>query len=177
VSNPFFDSPVLNSPYTSPTRHWEMVDGQPTQKILDGRRLAEFISPIPQAKKQRAKSAQKTLPIDEGYGLSDEKQEYGCQQMIRQLRKELAAWRAIPNPADWKVTPESQTLLQHWRGHDFPGIRPFFCQVEAVETAIWLTEVAPKLPSTKELRDHLVNSNEAANPGLPRIALKLGRSD
>ena len=27
--------------------------------------------------------------------------------------------------------------------HAFSGIRPFFCQVEAVETAIWLTEVAP----------------------------------
>ena len=25
------------------------------------------------------------------------------------------------------------------------GVRPFFCQIEAVETAIWLTEVAPKL--------------------------------
>jgi hypothetical protein len=23
-------------------------------------------------------------------------------------------------------------------------VRPFFCQVEAVETAIWLTEVAPQ---------------------------------
>jgi len=31
-------------------------------------------------------------------------------------------------------------LLQHWRHHPFSGIRPFFCQVEAVETVIWLTE-------------------------------------
>ena len=46
---------------------------------------------------------------------------------------------------DWLVTPETARLLHHWRHHQFSGIRPFFCQVEAVETAIWLTEVAPKL--------------------------------
>ena len=41
------------------------------------------------------------------------------------------------------MTPETRRLLQHWRHHQFGEIRPFFCQVEAVETAIWLTEVAP----------------------------------
>ena len=34
---------------------------------------------------------------------------------------------------------------QHWWHHQFQGIRPLFCQVEAVETAIWLTEAAPKM--------------------------------
>ena len=37
-------------------------------------------------------------------------------------------------------TPETQRLLRHWRHHRFGDIRPFFCQVEAVETVIWLTE-------------------------------------
>jgi type III restriction enzyme len=46
--------------------------------------------------------------------------------------------------AGGQVTPETARLLQHWRHHKFSGIRPFFCQVEAVETAIWLTEVAPQ---------------------------------
>ena len=32
-------------------------------------------------------------------------------------------------------------LLSHWRHHTFEDVRPFFCQVEAVETMIWLTEV------------------------------------
>jgi len=41
------------------------------------------------------------------------------------------------------VTPETARLLQHWRHHDFAGIRPFFCQIEAVETVIWLREVVP----------------------------------
>jgi type III restriction enzyme len=46
------------------------------------------------------------------------------------------------------VTPETARLLQHWRHHEFGGVRPFFCQVEAVETAIWFTEVAPHLRGT-----------------------------
>ena len=41
------------------------------------------------------------------------------------------------------MTPETIRLLMHWRSHKFSSVRPFFCQVEAAETAIWLTEVAP----------------------------------
>ena len=48
MPNPFFDHPVLNSPYAYPARHWELDDqGQPTQQILESRRRAEFITPIP----------------------------------------------------------------------------------------------------------------------------------
>ena len=43
MSNPFFDHPILNSPYERPSRHWELDDnGQPTQKILETRRRAEY---------------------------------------------------------------------------------------------------------------------------------------
>jgi type III restriction enzyme len=46
--------------------------------------------------------------------------------------------------------------------------------VEAVETAIWLTEVAPKLgKSGKRFLEHLANANNDANPDLMRLALKL----
>ena len=64
--------------------------------------------------------------------------------------------------------------MEHWRNHEFSGVRPFFCQVEAVETAIWLTEVAPD--SGREGRtflEHLANANNDANPDLMRLALKL----
>ena len=69
----------------------------------------------------------------------------------------------------------SQTarLLQHWRQHQFSNIRPFFCQVEAVETAIWLTEVAPNTGRGKAFLEHLANANHDANPELMRLALKL----
>src|SRR5206468_830938 len=81
-------------------------------------------------------------------------------------------WRALP-PNQWQVTPETARLLQHWRHHDFGSIRPFFCQVEAVETAIWLTEVAPQSGKAEKILKHLTNANNDANPELMRLALKL----
>jgi type III restriction enzyme len=48
VGNPFSDRPILNAPYAYPSRHWELDDAcQPTQKILEARRRAEFITPTP----------------------------------------------------------------------------------------------------------------------------------
>ncbi len=86
----------------------------------------------------------------------------------------MEAWRNLPNPDQWQVTPETARLLQHWRHHRFQGIRPFFCQVEAVETAIWLAEVAPKSGKRgAKFLAHLKGVNEQANPELLRIALKL----
>ena len=172
--NPFFDHPILNSPYEYPNRHWELDDqGQPTQKILDRRRRAEFITPIPKPKKRTGIGEQKDLIFDEGLGLSSEEQRYDPTSIINALREEIDRWRLIPNPAQWRVTPETQRLLQHWRHHRFMGIRPFFCQVEAVETAIWLTEVAPRTSRGRHFLKHLENANEEANPGLMRLALKL----
>lgn len=61
MSNPFFDHPILNSPYAPPTRHWELDEaGQPTQKIIDLRRGAKFVTPIPKPKKRKAAVAQCT---------------------------------------------------------------------------------------------------------------------
>ncbi|MBM3274455.1 MAG: DEAD/DEAH box helicase family protein, partial [Candidatus Sericytochromatia bacterium] len=81
--------------------------------------------------------------------------------------------RAWPNPSEWQVTPETARLLQHWRHHEFSSYRPFFCQVEAVETAIWLSEVAPQNKAGKRLLEHLAAANKDANPELLRLALKL----
>ena len=86
----------------------------------------------------------------------------------------LTSGASYPNPTDWLVTPETATLLQHWRQFKFNNIRPFFCQIEAVETAIWLTEVAPKFGKAgKRFLEHIANANREANPELSRLALKL----
>ena len=54
------------------------------------------------------------------------------------------------------------------------SVRPFFCQVEAVETAIWLTEVAPHLAAGKRIpRAPRRTPTRDANPQLSRLALKL----
>ncbi len=172
MSNLFFEKPILNSPYDYPSQHWELDDtGQPTQKIVEARRQAEFITPIPKPKKRKAKDTQAELDI--GSDVSTEEQQYHS-AIINGVRAEVDKWRAIPNPNDWGVTPETARLLQHWRHHDFSGVRPFFCQVEAVETAIWLTEVAPgKGKAAQKFIEHLHDANEDANPGVMRLALKL----
>ena len=79
----------------------------------------------------------------------------------------------MTNPNQWQVTPETARLLQHWRHHAFGGVRPFFCQVEAAETAIWLTEVAPHSTGGKRMLEHLSAANSDANRELKRLALKL----
>lgn len=175
MDNQFFERPVLNSPYEYPMQHWELDEhGQPTQKIIERRRIAEFITPIPKPRKRKKKAKQEEMIYDEGVGLSNEQQQYDPTPIINALRRQVDKWRAFPNPKDWRVTPETARLLQHWRHHPFNNIRPFFCQIEAVETAIWLTEVAPKLGKKgKEFLEHLENANNDSNPDLMRLALKL----
>jgi type III restriction enzyme len=165
VSNPFFDQPILNSPYELPRRHWELDEhGQPTHRIIETRRKAEFITPIPSPKKRKG-GGQRQIVFDEGKGLSTERQQYDPTPIINEVRQRVQAWRSLPNPADWQVTPETVRLLLHWRFHKFNSLRPFFCQVEAAETAIWLTEVAPHAGKAgKALLDHLKNANNDANP-------------
>ncbi len=173
--NAFFDHPILNSPYAYPAKHWELdPSGQPTQKVIENRRRAEFITPIPKPKKRKNTAQQASLVFDEGLGLSTEKQQYDHTAVINAVRQQVDQWRRDPNPSNWRVTPETARLLQHWRHHKFSGIRPFFCQIEAVETAIWLTEVAPQMGKTGErFIEHLANANGDANPELMRLALKL----
>jgi len=173
-SNPFFEHPILNSPYTIPEKHWELdSDGQPTQMIINSRRRAEFITPIPKPKKRKKGDTQKTLVFDEGESLSTELQQYDVTSNINEIRKNVDTWRELPNPEQWQVTPETARLLKHWRHHNFVGLRPFFCQVEAIETLIWLTEVAPQSKSGKAILNRISNANLEANPELLRIALKL----
>jgi len=173
MSDRFFEQPILNSPYEYPARYWELDEsGQPTNRVIDHRRRAEFITPIPKPKKRRQE--QRQLVFDEGKGLSTESQQYDPTSIINELRRHIDLWRELPHPNEWHVTPETARLLQHWRHHKFSSIRPFFCQVEAVEAAIWLTEVAPKLGKEgRKFLDHLEAANELSNPGLVRLALKL----
>jgi type III restriction enzyme len=173
MDNQFFERPILNSPYEDPREHWELDEqGQPTQRVIQTQRPAQFITPIPKPRKRKAE--QQSLLLDEGEGISTTSQQYATTSTINELRFQVEKWRMAPNPTDWRVTPETARLLRHWRHHQFNAIRPFFCQIEAVETAIWLTEVAPNLGKAgARFLDHLANANNDANPDLLRLALKL----
>ena len=177
----FFEQPILNSPYEKPARHWELdLQGRPTDLILDLRRRAELISAIP-APRKRSRAEQAEMVYDTGHGLSSNAQEFNPTPIINELRQEIETWRNLPNPEQWQVTPVTANLLRHWRAlqrDTSRPIRPFFCQLEAVETAIWLAEVAPKAGRRgRRYLDWLNDANASATaPGAPdlfRIAMKL----
>ncbi|MDQ1156112.1 type III restriction enzyme [Sphingomonas sp. SORGH_AS 950] len=168
MSDIFFQSPILNSPYDEPSKHWELDDsGQPTSIIVPRRRQSALISPIPKARTVRGRAVQPDL-------LSDESgQEYNPTEVINGIRSAVDSWRKL-HESQWQVTPTTARLLRHWRAHDFANQRPFFCQVEAVETVIWLTEVAPRSSSQgRRFWTHLEAANLSSNPELMRMALKL----
>ena len=168
MTTSFFDSPILNSPYEEPHRHWELdTNGQPTSIVVPCRRTSALVSPIPKAKRVRGKAFQADL-LDEEDG-----QEYNPTEIINGIRSAVESWRQLPE-SQWQVTPSTARLLRHWRTHPFANQRPFFCQVEAVETVIWLAEVAPKSSSQgRRFWAHLEAANAASNPELLRMALKL----
>lgn len=168
MSDQFFEKPILNSPYHRPTKHWELdKNGLPTQKIIAQRRPASFITPIPQPRKQKA--VQQTLDVFDTHSKNGE-----LSLFINSIRDKVDQWRNLPDNNDWKVSPTTRELLTYWRHHKFENFRPFFCQLEAVETAIWLAEVAPKGDKKdKGFLEALKQSNLEANPEIFRIALKL----
>lgn len=173
MSIEFFKRPILNSPYGYPSQHWELDGlGQPTGNIVKRRRPADFITPIPKPKKRRA-AEQEVLEFEQGDGISTKAQQYETRSIINEVRGLVKDWRSQSNQALWQVTPETARLLHHWRHYEFGGVRPFFCQIEAVETAIWLAEVAPHTQSGKRILEYLASANRDANPDLMRIALKL----
>jgi type III restriction enzyme len=131
------------------------------------------VTPIPKPKKRKKSTTQQDMVFDEGKGLSTREQQYDATSIINEVRGYVNLWRSWPKPSEWQVTPETARLLQHWRDHKFASIRPFFCQLEAVETAIWLTEVAPQSKSGKRILELLAAANKDANPELLRFALKL----
>ncbi len=97
MSNPFFDHPILNSPYERPSRHWELDEaGQPTQQLLHYRRRAQFITPIPKPKKQKKAAHQQGIVFDEGAGLSSAAQQYDPTSIINEVRGQVDPQRPAP---------------------------------------------------------------------------------
>jgi type III restriction enzyme len=171
----FFEQPILNSPYKPPTRHHALdKEGQPLDvPPVIGRRRSELLTPVPKARNKHPKSKQTSFVLPDAQGLSTAEQEYNPNPVINEIRGYAESWRGIPNPDDWGVTPATRRLLQHWRNHQFGDVTPFFCQVEAVETAIWLTEVARKERRYEKVRKLLQDASAESNPELFRLALEM----
>ena len=166
LTSSFYKRPILNSPYHAPSLYHPLDDqGQPLEgQPINGRRPSKFIVPVP-ASRKKAAAAQGSLELET----------YTENALINEIRSYMSTWRSLPNPADWGVTAATQRLLEHWRRPigEWAGPRPFFCQIEAVETIIWLTEVAPRRQATKGLLEQIAKANEEANPELFRLAMKM----
>ena len=177
MTESFYEKPILNSPYEEPRLHHRLDDaGQPVEGPPEnGRRRSELISPVPRPRlrRQDGASEQVDMAFSSGDGISSENQEYDPFPIINDIRSHVATWRKIPSRNDWGVTPATARLLQHWRHYEFQGIRPFFCQIEAVETIIWLTEVERRQKKHKHIWKHIQDANLQANPELLRLALKM----
>ena len=155
---PFQANPILNTPYAEPTQHWILDSrGQPTGEVRQGRRDPGYVVPVAAPRRTNNQSE-----LDLGAD-----QVATQNTLVKLVRPEVDRWRNLP-PSKWNVTPETERLLRWWRDASVREFPFFFCQLEAVETIIWLTEVAPK-----SYRDELVTANDTANPGLFRIAAKM----
>ena len=107
----FFEKPILYSPYFYPSRHWELdADGQPTNRIIEKRRSADFVTPVPKSKKRKTSGPQQvgfTFGggfIESGDGQAGEVQLYNPTDFIHGVRQQVDQWRQLPNPEDWTVT-------------------------------------------------------------------------
>jgi len=153
------DDPILNSPFREPRRHFKFDDDGITNEILNGRRPSSHFVPIPRAKKRG-----KQLQFDTEWT----KDRIEPNPVVDRIRQRVGAWRQGRYVG---VTATTSRLLSYWtrEGRDKPL---FFCQVEAIETAIYITEVARKYGDAW-IENDLRAANDTSNPGLPRLALKM----
>lgn len=160
-------TPILNGPYEHPSRHYHTdVDGSlDYTDVREGRRL--FVPDL-QAMPSRQGPQGSLLSVNEFAGQFEG-------HLINLIRKEVGAWRGAGYPNTTRVTRE---LLAFWfENPERSAIRKlFFCQREAVETAVWLNEAAAKTNPGQHVLSELraaqrVSEDDALN--LPRIAFKM----
>ncbi|MCE9635048.1 MAG: DUF433 domain-containing protein [Planctomycetes bacterium] len=153
------ENPILNSPFREPSRHFRFDETGITNEVVEGRRTSCYFVPIPAARK-------KTKQAD----LFTEWTEDRIQpnELINSIRSRVDVWRAKGRPY---LTRTSRRLLEYWTRPD-RGRPLFFCQIEALETVMFLAEAASR-SGEAWIETELRRLNDDANPGLFRIALKM----
>lgn len=160
-------NPILNNPYEAPKKHYEtLLDGSlDYEKKNNGRRpYIPFLAPVPT-------SANKQAQI---FNADSNKSSFE-NHIINLIRKEVEDWRNKVYP---NITRVSKELLKFWfLNPERPDYKKlFFAQREAIETTIWLNEVAPSTNQGTNLLNqiHIGNSITGNQEiSLPRIAFKM----
>lgn len=115
--------PIINSPYQEPQCYYEIKPGEPA-KLIEGRRPAMYYYRPPERQTGMAPSD------DPGTAFELE--------LVNEIRNRLDEWRRAGYPGASRTTEE---LLKYWYRPERSGIRKlFFCQLEAVETVVFLAE-------------------------------------
>jgi len=115
------DKPILNNPFEEPRAYWLYEQGQPD--IRNGRRPAGYYF-----KTRTGAAKQLELLVDE---------QFVELELINTIRRRVEEWRKAGYPG---VTAVTGRLLEHWNAPERER-KLFFCQREAAETIIWLTEI------------------------------------
>ncbi len=153
------ENPILNSPYEEPTRHFRFDDDGITDEVVDGRRPSSYFVPIPATKKRGGQ-----LALDAEWT----RDRIEVSENINRIRERVARWRM----GGWVgVTPTTRRLLTYWTSPERER-RLFFCQIEALETAIYVNEVATKVGDAW-IANLLTDETARYNPGLFRVAHKM----
>lgn len=117
------DRLIINSPYQEPTQHWQYNPASRMFSLEDGRRPAGYI--IASESSKSFDDPGRFVPIP----------------LVNQIRPRVTDWRKAGYPG---ITSISKRLLEHWQDlEEYQNRRFFFCQIEAIETLIWLTEASP----------------------------------
>jgi type III restriction enzyme len=120
MSRTTIDRLIINSPYQEPARHWRYERETRTFHLAEGRRPAGYV----------VASGDSRAFDDPGIFVEI--------PLVNQVRPRVKAWREAGYPG---VSAITKRLLDHWQDpEEFGERRFFFCQLEAIETLIWLTE-------------------------------------
>lgn len=156
-------NPIINSPYLEPTKHFKADERGISDEIIEIRRpSARYVSAMPRTRKR---DRQLSMNLAEG-AFSAEMQEDN--EFINKIRFLIGEWRKKEYPG---ITKTSRDLLNYWQDENREN-KLFFCQIEAMETLIYINEAAEKSGETWVLND-IRKANEEANPGLYRLAFKM----
>jgi type III restriction enzyme len=155
-------SPILNSPYAEPGRHFQSDKQGLTEQIVDSRRPSTVQIPI---QRPRGRAANENHdPAAQAWSSERLKEN----DFVNSIRAKVTAWRKSGYPG---VTKTTQDLLRYWTDSTRDN-KLFFCQIEALETLVYITEVAEKVGEHWIIND-LKKFNQDANAGLYRLAFKL----
>jgi type III restriction enzyme len=165
MSQVVIENPVINLPFDEPQRHFRFTEEGITDEVVETRRVSQYFIPIPRPRKRNAKQ----LSFETEW-TADRIQE---NEFINKVRGRVALWRQGGYVG---VTSATRRLLDYWKNPERER-RLFFCQVEAMETAIYLTEVARKFGDAwieNALRDANAEAQgRASGSPLHRIAFKM----